>query len=87
MLLGFIFCLCIECVYMYVCMCICVSVCVYVCMSVYIIYVYIYIYCCNEFYRGVIVASCTQCLCTLYFGLFIVIACSILCDCPTVHSS
>ena len=51
--------------------------------------IYIYIYCCNEFYRGVIVASCTQCLCAFVFlvCLFIVIVCSILCDCPTVHSS
>ena len=35
------------------------SVCVYV-----YIYIYIYKYCSNEFYSGLIVAPCTQCLCT-----------------------
>ena len=37
--------------------CLCVYMCIY-------IYIYIYKYCYNEFYSGLIVAPCTQCLCT-----------------------
>ena len=41
---------------------------IYIYINIYTyIYLYIYIYCCNEFYSGVIVALCTQCLCALVF--------------------
>ena len=93
-------CICVY-VYMYVSIyvCVCICMCIYVNIC---IYIYIYIYVCMYVYVYIYIYILLQqivqwCFCSplypvsMYFCilvvLFIVTVCSILCDCPTVHSS
>ena len=89
-------CICVY-VYMYVSIYVCVSI----CMCIYVnicIYIYICVYVCVCVYIYILLQQIVQwCFCSplypvsMYFCilvvLFIVTVCSILCDCPTVHSS
>ena len=89
-------CICI-CVCKHLCMC--VYMYVYICKYMYIyIYIYICVYVCVCVYIYILLQQIVQwCFCSplypvsMYFCilvvLFIVTVCSILCDCPTVHSS
>ena len=90
-------------VYMCICIYVCKHLCMCVYMYVYIckyMYIYIYIYVCMYVYVYIyiLLQQIVQwCFCSplypvsMYFCilvvLFIVTVCSILCDCPTVHSS
>ena len=90
-------------VYMCICIYVCKHLCMCVYMYVYICkYMYIYIYVCMYVYVYIYIYILLQqivqwCFCSplypvsMYFCilvvLFIVTVCSILCDCPTVHSS
>ena len=87
------------CICIYVCkhLCMCVYMYVYICKYMYI-YIYMCVYVCVCVYIYILLQQIVQwCFCSplypvsMYFCilvvLFIVTVCSILCDCPTVHSS
>ena len=87
------------CICIYVCkhLCMCVYMYVYICKYMYI-YICVYVCVCVYIYIYILLQQIVQwCFCSplypvsMYFCilvvLFIVTVCSILCDCPTVHSS